>query len=448
MGFDLAAAGLADLFGFGLADLGAGAIDAGAIGAADIGAGVAADLGAGAAGADVAAGTVADIGAGAATDIGAGAADIGAATGAGTGAADVSGALAGAGADLAGTITPTAFDVAAAGDLGTNIGGSTAADALAGAGATDAGLTGQTAAGGLTGGLGAGAVGPSAAPVADAGTIAPDVIAAGNDPNIAAATGALDMPPPTNVSGPSTAASLAGGTPGATADAAAGMPPSGDLAASPSGGVTAGLSSVLNSPWTQAASLALPLGMLGYNLIKGPPSIPPQANAAIANAQTNAEPLISAATQNVPLYNATAATDLNLANNFQISPAQAASIKTWQQDQYNQLIQQIANRGNSNPMQSSDWIQGKNQIDQQALSMQTQMVNQLISTAFQASTAANAGISTAGNITNQVDSLLMQAANLQVQQDAAFNQSVSAALQSFGLLAAFSGKFGSKTANA
>jgi hypothetical protein len=208
------------------------------------------------------------------------------------------------------------------------------------------------------------------------------------------------------------------------------------------------LSSVLNSPWTQAAELGLPLRLLGYDLIKGPAPLPSNATAAVNNAQANAAPLEASATKNVPLFNQTAATDLNLANNFQISPAQAASIETWKQNQYNQLYQQIANQGNTDPHSSSEWIQGKNQIDQQALTQQTQMVQQLITTAFQAATAANAGVSTAGNITSQVDSTLMQAAQIQVQQDAAFQQSVSAALQSFGLIAALSGKFGGTPAKA
>jgi len=156
------------------------------------------------------------------------------------------------------------------------------------------------------------------------------------------------------------------------------------------------------------------------------------------------------AQQNVDLYNTTAATDLNLANNFQISPAQAASIDQWKQGQMNQLYQQIANQGNTNPTSSSEFLQGKNQIDQQALAMQVQMVNQLISTAFQASTAANAGVSTATNVTSSIDNLLMQTAQLQVQQDTSFNQAVGSAMQAFGLVAGLNAgnfnKLGSQTA--
>ena len=188
------------------------------------------------------------------------------------------------------------------------------------------------------------------------------------------------------------------------------------------------------------AQLAVPGGFLAYNLLKGPPGIPPQAQQALANAQSNLGPLQGKATQNTDLFNTTAATDLNLANNFQVSPAQAAQLEIYKQDQYNQLRQQIANQNPGGQIEnSSQWIQGKAQIDQQVIAQQTQMINQLIQTAFQASTAANAGLSTSANITAQYDNLFMQAANLQVQQDQAFNTALAGALQSFGLIAGLQG---------
>lgn len=204
------------------------------------------------------------------------------------------------------------------------------------------------------------------------------------------------------------------------------------------GNAVGGLGSVTSSPAFKLAELGVPAAFLGYNLLKGPPGIPPQAQEAVQQAQATDPNLINQATQNVPLYNQTAANDLNLANNFQISPAQAASLNIFKQDAYNQLLQQIANEGITNPMSSSQWVQGKNQIDQQVLAQQVQMINQLISTAFQASQAANAGVSTAGNINAQFNSTLMQAAQLQVQQDQAFQQAVGSALTSFGLLAGLS----------
>jgi hypothetical protein len=215
---------------------------------------------------------------------------------------------------------------------------------------------------------------------------------------------------------------------------AAAAPSAVDSAISGLGSVGSKVGSIASNPLAQ---LAIPGALLGYNLLKGPAPIPPQANQAIGNAQANLQQLQGEATKNLPLYQQTAATDLNLANSFQISPAQAASIDVWKQNQYNALRQQIANQnpGSPNVETSSEWVQGKNQIDQQALAQQTQMVNQLISTAFQAATAANAAVSTSANVSAQFDSLLMQAAQLQVQQDTNFQNAVGSALQAFGLIA-------------
>ena len=207
-----------------------------------------------------------------------------------------------------------------------------------------------------------------------------------------------------------------------------------------------GLSTVGSIAGNPLAQLAVPAGFLGYSLLKGPTPIPPQANAALANAGSSLAGLTNQATQNTPLFNNTVAEDLNLANNFQVSPSQAAQLEKSRQDQYNVLLQQIANQNpGGDPKQSSEWILGKQQIDADILGQQTQMINQLIQTAMSAASAANQSVSTSASITNQYDQLLMQAAQLQTQQDAAFNQSVAAALQSFGLIA---GLQGSKIAKA
>lgn len=235
-------------------------------------------------------------------------------------------------------------------------------------------------------------------------------------------------------------ASALNSAPAAAAPTSAAAP----AAASPS--VSSQIGNVLNSPITKAGELALPLGFLGYNMLKGPAPIPPQAQAAETNAINQLGPLQGQASQNVPLFNQTAATDLNLANNFQISPAQAASIDTYKQNSMNQLYQQLANEGNTDPTKTSQWLQGLNQINQQALTMQVQMVNQLISTAFQSASAANAGVSTSTNVTAQLDSTFMQAAQLQVQNDTAFQQATGQALQAFAMMAALQNYRGTATA--
>lgn len=418
MGIEALGAGAADLLG----SLFFPAADAAATGAADLGVGVGADLlGTGAA--DLGA-TLGDA-AGAAATGGLGTADLGAAIGEGVGAgAGVAPDLSGLGAAAAGGLT----DLTAAADTGaltSTLGdtvGTSASDTLANAVPTAANTDATAAA--ASGALPSGATSTPAAVMPasqELATGSPDIAAQlGTDPNAAEATAAAGTG--------STAA-------GASAPSSA-ITPAATTALNNSGSsLSSTLSSVLNNPALKLGELALPAGMLAYNLIKGPAPIPPQANQAITNAGNFAPGAVAQAEQNVPLFNATAANDLNLANNFQISPAQAASLNQWKQDQYNQLIQQIANQGNTNPMSSSEWIQGKNQIDQQALAQQTQMINQLISTAFQASSAANAGVSTAGNIEQQYNSLLMSAAQLQVQQDQNFQNAVGAALQSFGLIA-------------
>lgn len=455
---DVAAAGAADVAGadlgaaaagLGAADVGAaaGAADAIGAGAADIGAGLsAADLGAAAGGA-----AAADIGAS-----GLGAADTAAATGAadalGSSAADLApaidtGAL-GAFGDVVGPAdalnfapsTGFASPATQAGAAGTLTGASTGVNVAPEAAALESPSTALAGSPDIGAELGSTTQAPAAA------TTAPAAIAPAG-PNITDAAGvqqALEQ-------GEATAPFGSGSTLAGAADAASGAAPAAAAAApaaasggssilsSIPGATTA--ASVLSNPLVQ---LGVPGGMLAYNLLKGPAPIPPQAQQAVTNAAQQLGPLQGEANQNVPLFNQTAATDLNLANNFQISPAQAASIEQWKQNQYNQLLQQIANQGITNPMQSSEWVQGKNQIDQQALTQQVQMVNQLVSTAFQAASAANAGISTDANVTSQLDSTLMQAAQLQVQQDTNFQNAVGSALQAFGLIA---GLQGSKIAN-
>ena len=426
----------------------------GALGIGDVGALAAGDAAAPAFLADVAAPVEADVAGGAPLD-------ILAATGA-PAATDAAGAAAtgGIGADIASALEAGGIG----GDLGTPVGavnGGLFAPTTASTEAVDTLAAGA--------GAPAQAAAASSAPAAAAGApLTPSEALAGN-PNITALAaggpdlsqaegiqainGALSGPPSTAYAAENAAATGAtdaamggspvpfsqpadlgaqfaaeGSFPGSTAVGAAA--PTAPTAADP--GILGKAASFASNPLVQ---MALPAGLLGYNLLKGPAPIPPQANEAVANAKANLAPLQGAATQNVPLYNQTAATDLNLAQNFQISPAQAASIATWKQDQLNALYQQIANQGNANPTQTSEYIQGKNQIDQQALAQQVQMVNQLVSTAMASASAANAAVSTSANVSAAFDSTLMQAAQLQIQQDTNFQNAVGSALQAFGLVA-------------
>jgi hypothetical protein len=198
-------------------------------------------------------------------------------------------------------------------------------------------------------------------------------------------------------------------------------------AAAGGGGLGSTIGAALNSPITKGAELALPLGFLGYNLLKGPPQLPSNAQAAVNN--------VGGLTQNVPQLNQAVQQDLNSVNNFQLNPGQAASVDQFKSDQYNQLYQQLANEGNVDPTKTSQWLQGKNQIDQQALKMKSDLIQQLFANAIAAEGSA-VGATSAANQT------LLQAANIQVQQDNAFQTSISEALKSFGLIAALQGRVG------
>jgi hypothetical protein len=403
-------AGAADV-GFGAADVGFGAADAaGAVGAADAGLG-AADLGAGA------------VDAGLAADLGAGAVDAGVVGGLGVADALDTAGLAGAGADLSGL----------GGSLGTSVGGD-AANALALAPDISTGATPATSA---ATSLAAGTT-PSV-PSAAAAFTDPATELAGTNTNIDAALGAdpgslgsasADAAPATLKEGIAANNPLPGANTGLTGG--------GGAAPAASSSLTSQLGGVLNSPWTKAAELALPLGFLGSTLYKGAPGIPQQAQQAVNNAQAQAAQLSPQATQNVPLFNQTAATDLTNATNNQISPAQAATLAKYVQDQTNQRYQFYASHGVTDPNSDSRFLGDVAQIKQDALAQQTAMITQLINTAFQSATAANAGLGTAANINSGANNALLQAAQLQAQGDQQYNQAVGDALKSFGLLAAVS----------
>jgi hypothetical protein len=207
-----------------------------------------------------------------------------------------------------------------------------------------------------------------------------------------AATGPAGQLTPTNIS-------AVAGAPGAAPAAAA---------APGGGGISGTLSSILSSPITKTAEIAAPLGMLGYTLASGPAGLPPAMEQALSNLG--------------PVQNL-ARTDLRNAAANKITPAQTAQIATYKQNATNQLYQFYASQGR-NPLQDTDYIQGVEQINQNAIAMQQQFIDAMVTEGIQAQGA--------------VSSELNAAANLQVANDNAFNQSISSALQSFGLVAALS----------
>jgi hypothetical protein len=234
------------------------------------------------------------------------------------------------------------------------------------------------------------------------------------------ASQALALQPPTEIPGGPTVGSTAQAAitspPTAASDVAelqAAVPPttSGITGAAPGGGGIGGaISSALASPWVRGAEVAAPLAFLGYNLARGPAPISPYMQQAVAN---------TAGAQQL------ANTYYQAAANNQLTPQQWAAINTYKQNARNALYQQIAASG-KDPNTSSDYIQGLQQIDQQALALQQQYITAMINNA---STAMG-----------QVDSTLQAAANMQVANDNAFNQAIGSSLSSFALAGALSSR--------
>jgi hypothetical protein len=205
-----------------------------------------------------------------------------------------------------------------------------------------------------------------------------------------------------------TAVGYAPGSPEAAIAGSTGAAPGGLTTGAGGGGITGALSSVLSSPWTKAAELALPLGMLGYNLLKGPAPLPPAEQQAL---------------QNIGGAQALGNQYLKMAANNQLTPAQYAEIQIFTQNSTNALYQRIANSG-QDPNSSSDYALGVQQIQQQAIAMKQQFINAMVTSGTQAIGLA--------------DGVLQSAANMQVANDNAFNTAVASSLQAFALMGVLS----------
>jgi len=417
----------------GAAALGETAAAAGAAGAADLGAG-ALGLGEAAAAGGVGGAEAAGLGA---TELGAaglgtagvaGLGDLGAFAGLDLGSL---GGLGGAGGalDAAGAAAPTALEAAAP----------AASSALPAAGAvtsplgaleSGAGAVLDTAAG--TSSLGSGAL-----------SFAPDFQAVGDaisagifDPVGANATA---FAPSAEMTAPAFSSQVADALPGLNAaneaidTAGAGFTSpdiasaagtaldtgtgsaAGSAAGGGAGGGTAGggggLGSTFGSVMSGLKTVAplVPLASLGATLIRGEPGLP-QSEQQVQGAAGN---MLATGQQN-----------LTMAANQQITAPQAQQIDTWRQQQLNQLYQLYARAGRD-PKTDTDYLQGVQQIENQAVAMKQQFIDQLIQTGL--------------GETGQATSALQGAAQMQIQQDRDFQQAVSSAVGSFGLTAGLSG---------
>jgi len=149
------------------------------------------------------------------------------------------------------------------------------------------------------------------------------------------------------------------------------------------------------------------LGMLGYTAARGPQQLPSAEQQALQNVSPGS-PVNQVAQQ----YLTEAATG-------KLQPGEVAQIQKYQQDANNQLFQQLANEGVTDPTQDSRFVQG-----QATIAQNSQIMYQGFITA-----AVNNGLAAQGNI----DSTLQSAAQLQMENDANFRQSLASAAQAFAL---------------
>lgn len=269
-------------------------------------------------------------------------------------------------------------------------------------------------------------------------------LGAGTDPSLAALPASLNVPPDitqegllgasttpagtptipasTTVAGGSTgtagtAGTTGAATPGFTLANAPGVaggsvaPSEVTLDTGAGGGVSSGLSGLLSGSNLKTAALLAPVAGLGLTLARGQPSLPPAEQQAVQNATAEQQ----FGTQ-----------QLAMAQANQITPAQAQQIATWKQQQINALYQMYARMGRGDPYSDSDFLQGVQNINAQAITMQQQFIDAMITNGL--------------NATGQANQTLTQAANLQVANDNAFQQALASSVSSFGLVAALSSR--------
>jgi hypothetical protein len=116
--------------------------------------------------------------------------------------------------------------------------------------------------------------------------------------------------------------------------------------------------------------------------------------------------------------NSEAQQNISLAQSNTLTPSQQANINEYIQNSTNQLYQQLASEGVTNPNQDSRYLAGLQNIQQQAQTMIQSYVNQTFSEAM----------SEAGQAAND----LSTAANAQTSADNAYTQSLSQSIAAIG----------------
>lgn len=159
---------------------------------------------------------------------------------------------------------------------------------------------------------------------------------------------------------------------------------------------------------------AIPAAGLAYEAISGPSALP-ASSKALEQSGAATQPLLDTETKNLNAY-----------NSGQLTPSQLAQITQFTNGAQNQLIQQLASQGVTNPKGDSRYLAGLQQIQEQAQAMQQQFLTATL----------QAGLSAAGQASNNLSSV----ANSEINNDNAFQKSLSDAIASLGLIAAGGGK--------
>jgi len=232
------------------------------------------------------------------------------------------------------------------------------------------------------------------------GTEAGDVLAGGAEaaPEATAATEGAAVAPPAGIPpGPAVSATT---TPTGVAPVSGGTVASTPAAATTGGGLTGALSSVMASPWTK---LGLGLAPLALTLARGEPGIPPQAGQAVAGASQ---------------LQAFGQDQLSKALAGQLNAGQLASLNAMKQDLTNQWKQTLFNMGVQDPSKDTRWPQIQSLIDQEVTKQTAAFIQQMIQNGLAAS--------------GQASGTLMQAAQLQMQQDRDFTNNLIGAAKALG----------------
>jgi hypothetical protein len=162
---------------------------------------------------------------------------------------------------------------------------------------------------------------------------------------------------------------------------------------------------------TYGAPLAS-LGMLGATIARGQPSLPPAAQQALNETGPGS-----------PVY-AVSQKYLTEASTGVLQPGEQAQIDQYVRNAGNQLYQQLANEGVTDPRGDSRYVQGLQAINQNAQIMSQQFIT----------AAVTNGINALGPSTTA----LTNAAQLQAQNDQNYQASIASATQAFATTAALS----------